>query len=212
VSTLPEALPTPKTQVGRPRNRELDKAVLQAVRELLAQDGYHALSIHKVTLRSGVHVRTITRRWNTKAEIVAAAILGGDDPLFFEDAPRLPTGHLKNDLRELIERNLQFLADPPTRAALPALISEIDTNQEVWKRFNRRQQEWTATIRTVLQHAVQSGDAPKRVVEQGHLLPNIIGGTTFNLQFLPAVSRNEALIDELVDFLLASLGANSTKS
>ena len=208
MSTDPEELASPKAPVGRPRNRDLDEAALFAVRELLVEEGYQALSIHKITQRCGVHVRTIARRWGSKAEIIAAAVLGGDDPLYSDNAPKLPTGHLRSDLRELIERNLQFLADPAVRAALPALTSEIGTNDEVRERFQRRQDEWRAAINTVLEHAVKSGDAPKSVIRRGRLLPTIIGGATFNAQFLPAGSSNKALIDDLTDFLVAALLAS----
>src|SRR5215469_18698736 len=94
--------PAPGGQVGRPRDLSRDRAVLQAVRELLAEEGYQALSVHKVTLRCGVHVRTIARRWETKAEMVAAAIVGGGTPLFSRSAPGLPTGRLDHDVRALI--------------------------------------------------------------------------------------------------------------
>src|SRR5215475_3198305 len=95
--------PAPGGQVGRPRDLSRDRAVLQAVRELLAEEGYQAVSVHKVTLRCGVHVRTIARRWGTKAEMVAAAVLGGDAPADAGSNPGLPTGRLRDDLRQLID-------------------------------------------------------------------------------------------------------------
>ena len=66
--------------VGRPRNPALDDLILEAVRELLVEVGYHGFSVQEVTRRCNVHVRTITRRWPTKAELVTAAIAGGDEP------------------------------------------------------------------------------------------------------------------------------------
>ena len=108
---------------GRPRNAELDETILQAVRELLAEEGYQSLSVNKVTQRCGVHVRTIARRWDSKAEMAAAAILGGDDPLRLGMTAGFPTGSLRSDLRELIRGNMAYLSDPATRAAFPALLA-----------------------------------------------------------------------------------------
>ena len=205
-----QAVPAPGAPVGRPRDVSRDRAVLQAVRELLAEEGYQALSVHKVTLRCGVHVRTIARRWETKAEMVAAAILGGDVPLFSDGRPSghppgLPTGRLRADLRELIDRNLRYLAAPANQAALPALMSEIQSNDKVREHFERREEEWIATIRSVLERAVESGDAPPRVLGQERLLARVLAGTTHSLQFSPARVTDDGMAAGLADFVLAAL-------
>src|SRR5262252_4894307 len=134
MASSPVAAP-PKARAGRPRDATLDEAILQTVREVLEERGYQSLSVQEVTRRCGVHVRTISRRWSTKPALVAAAILGGDSPLFSnDDDPFRPTGRLRHDLRRLVERSVQYLADPATRAALPALVSEIGTDPEVRER------------------------------------------------------------------------------
>jgi AcrR family transcriptional regulator len=200
-----QSVPGPGAPVGRPRDVSRDRAVLQAVRELLAEEGYQALSVHKVTRRCGVHVRTIARRWDTKAEMVAAAILGGDAPLYSENPPGLPTGRLRDDLRELIDRNLKYLADPANQAALPALMSEIDANDRVREHFERREEEWIAAIRSVLERAVESGDAPKRVLGRERLLARVLAGTTHSLQFTPTRVKDDDMAADLANFVLAAL-------
>lgn len=192
-------------QVGRPRDVSRDRAVLQAVRELLAEEGYQALSVHKVTQRCGVHVRTIARRWDTKAEMVAAAVLGGDVPLFSEGPPGLPTGRLGRDLRELIDRITHYLASPATQAALPALLGEIPVNDKVRAHFERREEQWVAAVRSVLEHAVASGDAPERVLGRERVLARVLAGSTYSLQFAPGRGKGEDLAGDLTGFLLAAL-------
>jgi len=159
-----QARPVPGGPGGRPRDATRDGVVLQAVRELLAEEGYQALSVHKVTLRCGVHVRTIARRWEGKAEMAAAAVLGGDARLYADLVPGLPTGRLAADVREMIDQTMQYLADPATRAALPALMAELEVNDTVRELFMRREEEWITVIRAVLESAVASGDAPERVL------------------------------------------------
>src|SRR5262245_61968198 len=204
-------VPAARAKAGRPRDLALDRAILHAVRAVLAKRGYHGLSVQEVTRRSGVHVRTITRRWSTKAALVAAAILGGDEPLFAaEDPPLRPTGRLRRDLRRLVARSVRYLADPSTRAALPALVSEISSDDEVRERFVRRNEDWTAAIRSVLEHAVASGNVPREVLERAPLLSHILAGTAFNLQWTDPVLVNDARIDELVDFVLAALLATDS--
>jgi AcrR family transcriptional regulator len=205
MSADPEAAPAPVTPVGRPRDLSRDVTILQAVRELLAEEGYHALSVHKVTLRSGVHVRTITRRWDTKAEMVAAAVTGGDAPLAAWRDPGLCTGRLARDLRELIDRNLRYLAQPANQAALPALLSEIPVNDKLRERFEQREEEFIALIRSVLEAAVESGDAPERVLGRERILARVLNGATYSLQFGPVRPTDEATADDLATFLLAAL-------
>jgi AcrR family transcriptional regulator len=200
-----QAAAAPGGQVGRPRDLTRDEAVFRAVRELLAEEGYHALSVHKVTRRCGVHVRTIARRWDTKAEMVAAAVLDGDAPLYAGDDPHLPTGRLGSDLRELIDRTLQYLARPAIQAAFPALMGEIAVNAKVREIFERREEEWTATIRSVLEGAVESGDAPARVLGREHVLARVLAGSAYSLQFSPVRRKDEVVVDDLASFLLAAL-------
>lgn len=96
--------------------------------------------------------------------MVAVAVLGGDAPLYYGVVPHLPTGRLRSDLRELIDRTLRYLARPAIQAALPALMSEIATNDKVREHFERREEEWIATIRLVLERAVESGEAPPQAL------------------------------------------------
>jgi AcrR family transcriptional regulator len=195
----------PDSQVGRPRDISRDEVIFRAVRELLAEEGYQAVSVNKVTLRCGVHVRTITRRWGTKAEMVAAAILGGTAPALYGGTPGAATGRLGSDLRALIGRVQRYVADPAIQAALPALLSEVAGNAGVRELFERREEEWTATIRAVLERAVDSGDAPARILGREQVLARVLAGTTYSLQFAPLRLKDDALAEELASFLMAAL-------
>ena len=68
---------------GRPRSAEADEAILQAALELLAENGYRALTMERVRERSGVGKATLYRRYGSKEELVRAAIvhLNADVPL-----------------------------------------------------------------------------------------------------------------------------------
>jgi AcrR family transcriptional regulator len=59
---------------GRPRSAEADEAILRATLDLLAGDGYAALTMERVRERSGVGKATIYRRYGSKEELVTAAI------------------------------------------------------------------------------------------------------------------------------------------
>lgn len=197
-----EPVTVERGSVGRPRNAALDSLILDAVKELLVESGYQALSVQEVTRRCNVHVRTIARRWPTKAELVTAAIAGGDEP-----ATGLPrtTGNLRTDLRSVVESSLQYLGEPATRAAMPALMAEMRTNEQVAARLHRRQEELRATVHSILENAVAAGDAPERVLHAGSLLPNLITGAAFSIQFMDADPPKSLPVDELTDLIMAAI-------
>jgi hypothetical protein len=134
--------------------------------------------------------------------MVAAAILGGDTELYSNTSTKLPTGDLRADLRELIARNLAYLAEPATRAALPALLPQIEASERVRALFERRDLEFRDVIRAVLQRAADSGDAPARAAAQEEIVTLILSGATFNIAFAPAPKKSEGMAGELLDTLL----------
>ena len=62
------------TQTGRPRDGQIDDAVLRATVELLERDGYLQLTIANVAERAGTTKPAIYRRWPTKAHLVHEAV------------------------------------------------------------------------------------------------------------------------------------------
>ena len=80
-----EAVPCtePARHPGGRARAEADEAILQAALELLAEDGYRALTMERVRERSGVGKATLYRRYGSKEELVRAAIvhLNADIPL-----------------------------------------------------------------------------------------------------------------------------------
>jgi AcrR family transcriptional regulator len=71
---------TPLPQVatrhpGRPRDPELDRVILEATLELLAEDGFGGVSIEAVAARAGVGKTTVYRRWPSKIPLVVDALI-----------------------------------------------------------------------------------------------------------------------------------------
>jgi AcrR family transcriptional regulator len=191
--------------VGRPRDAALDHQILASVRQLLVERGYQGLSVQEVTRRSGAHAATIARRWESKAALVAAAVLKEDHP-FTEGAARtVPTGHLREDLLRLVTNIHRFLADPVTRAALPVLWGEVHHDAGVQARVERRRAQWVALVGDVLRAAVDSGDAPPGVETRVELLTDVLAGTAFARQGQRQGVPDDATLDQLTDFVLAGL-------
>ena len=108
------------TEIGRPRDKRIDSAVLRATVELLAETGYADLSVDAIARRAGTSKPAIYRRWPGKAYLVHEAVF----PI--GDATALPdTGSLAGDVREMVRRTAAVLTTPPARAALPGLVGEM---------------------------------------------------------------------------------------
>jgi AcrR family transcriptional regulator len=108
------------TDIGRPRDKRIDRAVLRATVELLAQTGYANLSVDAIARRAGTSKPAIYRRWPGKAHLVHEAVF----PL--GEATALPqTGALAGDVREMVRRTVAVLTTPAARAALPGLVGEM---------------------------------------------------------------------------------------
>src|SRR6266700_7709228 len=67
---------------GRPREHAVDKAILAAAVDLLAEVGYARLTMDQVTARAGVGKASVYLRWPNKVALVAEAIehRSGDVP------------------------------------------------------------------------------------------------------------------------------------
>ncbi|MGB5759294.1 MAG: TetR/AcrR family transcriptional regulator [Acidimicrobiales bacterium] len=59
---------------GRPRNADIDVAVLTAARKQLANVGYESMSLMAIAEEAGTTRQALYRRWPTKADLATAAI------------------------------------------------------------------------------------------------------------------------------------------
>lgn len=76
------------TRSGRPRDAAIDRAILDATLELLAEKGYQDLSIASVAQRAGVGKPAVYRRHHSKERLVVATLerlADGPAPVIPED-------------------------------------------------------------------------------------------------------------------------------
>ncbi|MDQ1698112.1 MAG: hypothetical protein QOJ03_3465 [Frankiaceae bacterium] len=125
--------PDDATRVGRPRDPRVDAAVREATLGLLVEEGYQATSIQAVARRAGVSAPSIYRRWSSKAELVEEVVF----PTGQLVEPGL-TGDIGSDLETYCRGIIEHLADPAVRAAIPGLLTEYQTDPEMWHRLVQR--------------------------------------------------------------------------
>lgn len=103
---------------GRPRSEDIDRRVLQATGDLLAEIGFAETTIQAIARRAGVPSAAIYRRWPTRIALIEETVFPG-----FDDVSVKPTGDLRQDLTRFIAAYTATLGKPAALAAAPALIS-----------------------------------------------------------------------------------------
>lgn len=140
---------------GRPRSAEADEAILQAALELMAADGYRALTMEKVRERSGVGKATIYRRYASKEELVAAAIahLNSDIPLPAD------TGSIQGDFAATAQIVLAGAAKTGALTLMPRLLSEVVGEPEMHALFSKHLVEpRRRVVRGIVERAKARGE------------------------------------------------------
>lgn len=143
---------------NRRRGKELEAAILQAVREELNEQGYSNLTMDGVAERSGTSKAVLYRRWANRAEIVLAAIRERV-PLPLEEVPDY--GNLRDDvygvLRSMNQNNSGVMME-----AFYGLVTEIGAMSLASLIFPEGRDNRTMTI--VLQRAVERGEVSAEAV------------------------------------------------
>ncbi|GAB3349034.1 TetR/AcrR family transcriptional regulator [Modestobacter lapidis] len=139
---------------GRPRDPSRDGAIRSAILRVLAEEGYAALTMDAVATRAGVGKATIYRRWRTKSQLVADAVVSlGDEVMVLPDS-----GSLEDDLRVLM-RWLVTAVNGPLGAATRSLLSAMAHEPQLRAAFHGGPMEhWHALFHQVWTRAEDRGE------------------------------------------------------
>jgi len=105
---------------GRPRDPQVDQAILDAATSLLVEGGLGAMSVSEVARRTGISRATVYLRWPTRASLLGAtaksAVGGKPYPL---------SGDFETDMPELIDFVRRTFSGPGFVHVLPELITAV---------------------------------------------------------------------------------------
>ena len=139
---------------GRPRSEEADRAILAATLKMVAAHGVTATTIEGIAAEAGVGKTTIYRRWESKNDLIVAAVAQmaprGDPP---------DTGTLYGDLKALAELQRQRLAGTGLLTVAPRVLAESMNDPELHQGFlDSVINPLRGLIRLFVQRAVDRGD------------------------------------------------------
>ncbi|WP_072806164.1 TetR/AcrR family transcriptional regulator [Rhodococcoides yunnanense] len=143
---------------GRRRSGDADRSLLDAALDVLAEKGYGDFTMGAVIERAGTSSATLYRRWQTKDDLVGAALATLAPAL-----PELDTGSLQGDLSAFV----RFLADAPCvdpKGLDDGVIAELGRNpqfhRDVTERFIAPRK---AALEAVLARALVRGEIEKSI-------------------------------------------------
>jgi len=184
-----------------------------AVRDLLAESGYAALTTAAVARRAGVSTATLYRRWPTKRELVLAATrrmieTGVTDEALESGASStetFDTGSLRGDLQAFIAHKNRLLSGATGQAVL-SLLGELPQDQELRELFLGQLLAATRShLEQIRDRARARGEgAPDVEPHAGARL--VLGAVLAGVAFAAGGDGAEPLSDVDQDLLLRALG------
>ena len=184
-----------------PRAERSKQAILDATRELVAEEGgVRSLTVEAVAARSGVAKTTIYRRWRDKWELALDAVMIDMLPGF---ADPVDVGDTRKELVTFVSSVLKTLGTPPSGPAMQGLVSEIATDPDLARVYRERVVEpRREQLRPVVERGIERGDLrPDTDVRLVHEL--LVGPIFYRLLFSGApLDRRHAA--EVVDAVMTA--------
>jgi AcrR family transcriptional regulator len=177
----------------------VEQNILTATQDLLIESGYPGTTIASVARRARCGKSAIYRRWETKVDLVVAAVSA------LQVTPELPdTGSLRGDL---LDAAMHFArGDMRAGAVLGSVLSEIGRDAELRDAaFRSIGGPPVAVIVAVIERGLERGEVAAG--SPVHLIANIVPTAAFGSIALRRRPLEPEAVRELVDFvLLPSLG------
>ncbi|MEU5955043.1 TetR/AcrR family transcriptional regulator [Streptomyces sp. NPDC047525] len=196
-------MPNPAPRLGRPRDSQIDRAVLVAARELLTESGYTRVTMDATAARAGVGKAAIYRRFASKAELLFAAAVHGMD---IEPPP--DSGSLRGDLYAMARLIHERLSSPAAREVIPALLAEMSRDAGL---ADRLQSTFVARERRdlalIVERARQRGEL--RRAPESALVHLLLGGPLFLAPLVLTHPMDSAQLDAIASVVAAGLIAHT---
>ena len=141
---------------GRPRSEEADQAILAATLKMVATHGVAATTIEGIAAEAGVGKTTIYRRWESKNELIIAAVsqLAPPANIQFPD-----TGSLQSDLKLLADLQRQRLAGTGLLTVAPRVLAESLNDPDLHQGFlDNVIKPLRGLIRSLVEKGIERGE------------------------------------------------------
>jgi AcrR family transcriptional regulator len=186
------------TPTGRPRDPRIERAALAAVRALLSEGGYAAVTVAAVAERAGTTKAALYRRWPALPHLVHEAAFPGELALEMHLGADLAT-----DLAGVVRGTRDALCTPVAAAALPALLAEVQTWPDLHAAMIQRFAGVFRALDERIRVAVDAGEAHPDT-RADDLLQLVLGAVITGVMLTPG-QLDDAWADRLTAALCRGL-------
>jgi AcrR family transcriptional regulator len=186
-----------------PRVERSQAAVLEAAKAILLEGGVAALTVEAVVERSGVARSTIYRHWDSRRELLVAALE------VMLPNPRDPEieGPLRDRLIALGEMHIERLRNAPWAAAMPTFLEATSRDPELAGVRERIVEANSGPTRRTLELAIERGELPADT-EISEAIAQIAGPVLFR-HLIVCDPLDKEFVRRNVDRFLAGFGATT---
>lgn len=188
---------------GRPRDPDMDQAILGATIDLLAEVGYVRLSMADVARRAGVSKPAVYRRWSQKSQLVVEAMVTQMRP-----GRHNHSDSAADELLALTEQLRDLLTRTPLGRVLPGLVAEMAADpvlatsyRDLIIRPNQRQ--WRAAV----ERGINSGELSDET--DVDLVVNSLAGPLYMSVLITGEPIADGYARHAVDLILARYGTGT---
>jgi len=190
--------------ITRPTRRaRSDRAILEAARVLLDENGVRGLTIERVAERSGVAKTTIYRRWRDRDELALAVLIEMSED--FRAPPDL--GDTRKELLAFVKEATEVIE---LGGVIPGLGREIATDPEISKAYRERIIDVRlAEVKAIIDRGIHRGDLRPGIEPRvAHEL--LIGPLMYRLLFSGA-PLNKRHTGQVVDVVMSVFAPDAAK-
>lgn len=188
---------------GRPRSDHAHRAILDATRDLIIEEGFARLRLEHVATRAGVGKSTIYRRWPSKEALALDVLLELAAPYLVVEV----TGDTREEMLSAVRNAITALTETPFGPVIRALLSQIAINASLGDPFRAtvvqaRRSEVAAVIARGIERGDLRADADADVATE-----LLIGPVYFRLMFGGHLTN--AVAEQIVDAMLQGYAART---
>jgi AcrR family transcriptional regulator len=183
---------------GRPRDPQVDRSILDAVADLLAERGFDGVTMEAVASRAGVSKASVYRRYPCRSQLLTAACHAFSPPL--RAAP--DTGSTRDDLVELLVSFADVLNDNDQGRVLPALLGASAANPEARDALTRFTASRRSPTLEVIHRGIDRGDLPQGT--DADLLADLLSGAIVFRVLVRGDRVGRPRVERYVDLVLGA--------
>ncbi|WP_276138822.1 TetR/AcrR family transcriptional regulator [Rhodococcus sp. T2V] len=184
------------------RRARTERVVLDATRELLAENGFGSLTVEGVAARSGVAKTTIYRRYRSKNDLALAVLLDMVD----EVSTQPYRADTATELTALVDRTVELMCTSLMGLVMKGLVSEVAADPELARVYREQVvSHRLADVSALVERGISRGEL--RADLDPEMVTDLVLGPIYYRFFLSGSPMDDKFGKRLVATLLPSFAA-----